>query len=196
MARYLVIYDINTVNNLMDLNSLPAIVFSSWTHWTKRANIPRSNLPGVYLLARFSESPQVKEADPLSEQIVVIGQTRRSLLGRWTQFHAAAFGPGGNHSEGTRYREKNYPDAMKTLYVAAMPSSPLQWKDWAIHDEDLAKMLNTSSDEVRKFKKYIESSSSAKTKGVFNGAWIMYVERYLLLEFVLKWGKLPECNAE
>lgn len=187
----------NSVNNLTDSNSLPPIVFSSWVPWTKRIEIPRSNLPGVYLIARFPEPPQEKEADPLSQQIVVIGQTRRSLLGRWTQFHAAAFGLGGNHSEGDRYRKKDYPDAMNALYVAAMPTSPLQWKDWATHnDENLAKMLSTSSDEIRKFKKYIESSASAKTKGVVNGAWIMYVERKLLLQFVLKWGKLPECNAE
>jgi hypothetical protein len=193
----MVVYNMNIVNELKDSNSLPALVFSSWVHWAKRAEIPRSNLPGVYLLARFSEPPQEKEADPLSQQIVVIGQTRRSLLGRWTQFHAAAFGPGGNHSEGNRYRKKDYPDAMKRLYVAAMPSSPLQWRDWATqNDENLAKMLRTSLDEARKFKKYIESSASARTKGVFNGAWIMYVERYLLLQFVLKWGKLPECNAE
>lgn len=181
----------------MDLSSLPTIVFSSWIHWTKRAEIPRSNFPGVYLLARFLEPQPEKEADPLSQQIVVIGQTRRSLLGRWAQFHAAAFGAGGNHSEGDRYREKNYPDPIKALYVAAMPSSPLQWRDWAGQDDEtLAKLLKTSADEVRKFKKYIESSASARTKGVFNAAWILYVERYLLLQFVLKWSKLPECNAE
>ncbi len=167
----------------MDSNSFPAIIFSPWVHWTKRVEIPKSNLPGVYLLARFSEPPQETEADPLSQQIVVIGQTGSSLLRRWAQFHAAAFGPGGNHSEGTRFRKKDYPNPIKTLYVAAMPSSPLQWKDWAAHDdENLAKMVRTSLDEVREFKKYIESSASAKTKGVFNGAWIMCVERYSFLQ--------------
>jgi hypothetical protein len=149
------------------------------------------------LLARFSEPQQEKEADPLSQQIVVIGQTRRSLRGRGAQFHAAGFGSGGNHSEGDRYREKNYPDPIAALYLAAMPSSPLQWRDWAGQDDEtLAKLLRTSIENVRQFKGYIESDASVKTKGVFNAAWILYVERYLLLQFVLKWGQLPECNAE
>jgi hypothetical protein len=181
----------------MDTNSFPSIVFSPWVHWTKRAEIPGSNLPGVYLLARFSEPPQQKEADPLTEEIVVIGQSRRSLRGRLNEFHAAVFGSGGNHSEGDRYRKKNYPDAMKALYVAAMHSSPLQWRDWAKQDDEyLTTLLHTSIENVHQFKKYIETYAPARIKGVFNNAWIMYVERYLLLQFVFKWGKLPECNAE
>jgi hypothetical protein len=180
-----------------DINTLSPIIFSPWIPWTKRHEIPKSDLPGVYLLARFSVPPLDINADPISQQIVVIGQTRRTLLKRWAEFHAAAFGSGHYHTEGSRYRLKNYPDALETLYVAAMPSSPLQWKNWAkTDDENLAKMLNSSTDEIRQFKRYIESSASIKTKGVFNNTWIMYVERLLLVRFVFEWDRLPECNAE
>lgn len=167
---------------------LPRMVFSNWFPWAQRSNVPDCHLPGVYLLARFTCSPTLAQAaDPLSQNVVVIGQTARSLRSRWNQFHGAAFGGGsGAHSEGHRYRAKGYPRAMEELYVAAMPSSPLQWRD-----------LDSITDpRVAEYKKYLESRASAKDKGPVNGAWIRYVERKLILDYVLKWRKLPECNAE
>lgn len=185
--------------------SLPPIVFSEWTPWVKRNEVPGCNWPGVYLLARFTDSPAEQgKADPLSPHIVLIGESRKSLRGRWNQFHGAAFRGGkGSHSEGHRYREKQYPQAMEALHVAAMPSSPLQWRGWAsLDDEELAQMLSgqkgevVSTEDVRQFKRYLESSAPAREKGALNGVWIKFVERKLILDFVLKWGSLPECNAE
>jgi len=78
-----------------------------------------------------------------------------------------------------------------------MTSSPLQWRDWSeTSDEELAKMLKKPIDEARRLKRFIESYAPAKLKGVYNNVWLMYVERKLIMQFVFKWYKLPECNAE
>jgi len=169
-------------------SSLPPIVFSEWFPWLKRNEMPSCYLPGIYLLARFVDSPpETGRADPLSSRIVVIGETSTSLRVRWNQFDSAAFREGrGSHSEGHRYREKRYPNAMEALYVAAMPSSPLFWRRWT----------STGDEELAQFEKYLELLAPAKVKGPLNRAWIKFVERKLILDFVLKWGVLPECNAE
>ena len=80
-------------------------------------------MPGVYLLARFDAGPPAP-TEPLSTDIVYIGEAAdQSLMGRWQQFHRAAFEGKPGHSAGLRYRElfvdEGDSGAEAWLYVAA-----------------------------------------------------------------------------
>ncbi|MFL5732837.1 MAG: hypothetical protein ACJ78Q_06515 [Chloroflexia bacterium] len=86
----------------------PPIIFTSWTRWADHNQLKNAHLPGVYLLARFddAETPPSERADPSSGDIVYIGEVvDQSLMGRWQQFHRAAFEGKPGHSAGLRYHE-------------------------------------------------------------------------------------------
>jgi hypothetical protein len=179
------------------IKTLPTIEFSQWFSWKDRFEIPEKDLPGIYLLARHEDrNPQKGKADQVDPHIVYVGETKKSLSTRWADFHREAFGEGGSHSGGTPYRKKQYANAEGALYLAAMPSSPLRWRPWANTSEtELTATLPISLEELRYLKRSLELAP-AKRKGPLNGAWIKFVERKVLLNFVLRWGKLPDCNKE
>ena len=156
----------------IDLLRSKPLVFSEWYSWPNRYEAPHIKLPGVYLLARFLDSPPAGQADPSCSDIVVIGETRRPLWDRLRDFDKAAFGGGGPHGVGIRYRRRQYLNALEALYVAILPSSPLDWGYW------------------------VSKSNEVKAKGQLNGAWIKFIERKLLLDYAILYGKLPDCNAE
>jgi hypothetical protein len=179
------------------------LAYSEWHPWLDRNKIPQINLPGIYLLARFTDGCPDGPADPLCSGIVVIGETRRSLRGRLKQFHDAAFGNGGPHGVGKRYSQKTYLNSLEALYVAILPVSPLNWAYWmSMEDEELAHRFSLSSqnvisiEDIKRFKKWYEQDASAQVKGKLNGAWIKYIERKLLMDYILLHGELPECNVE
>jgi len=183
--------------------TLPPIVFSPWLAWSARKGYEHRRLPGVYLLARFEHSePPAGNADPLAAEVIAIGETSSTLAARWRQFDREAFGEGDLHSVASRYRTKGYPVPDTALYAAAMPSSPLQWKKWAgISDDELINRFaaaghEATKEDIAELRKIGESSGNRKSKGPENTAWVKFVERKLLLEYVLRWDKLPECNGE
>ncbi len=184
---------------------LKPIIFTQWYPWPNRLAIPlkQRNVPGIYLLARFLDSPPNGHADPLCPNIVVIGETRRALRDRLRDFDNAAFGGSGNHSEGDRYRLMHYPNPLGALYVAVSPQSPLDWGYWISNsNEEIARQLSSgredvvSTEDVIRFKEWFEQEASAKIKGEMSCAWIKFVERKLLLDYAIRHQKLPECNAE
>jgi hypothetical protein len=178
------------------LSTLPAIQFSNWHHWRHRDRVQENRLPGVYLLARFTDNRVPPQgADPLAEDIVYIGETSASLAARWRQFHRDAFEGIPSHAGGANYRNTRYPMPWRALHVAALTSSPLHWRAWAGLSEDRLTQLGVSRDESEELKRGIEYGPAWK-KGDLNRAWIKYVERKLILDFVLKWGRLPRCNKE
>ena len=187
----------------IDLLRLKPLVFSEWYSWSNRYEAPHIKLPGVYLLARFLDSPPAGQADPACSDIVVIGETRRPLWDRLRDFDNAAFGGGGPHGVGIRYRRRQYLNALEALYVAILPSSPLDWGCWVSKsNEELACQLSKSSQnavsavDVIRFKRWFVQGASVKVKGQLNGAWIKFIERKLLLDYAILYGKLPDCNAE
>ena len=96
----------------------PPIHFSPWTQWADRAAIRNSHLPGVYLLARF-ETPPPRQVEALAAEVVYIGEVHdNSLLGRWQQFHRAAFEGKAGHAGGLAYGDRIGDDGA-SLYVAA-----------------------------------------------------------------------------
>jgi len=104
----------------------PPITFTPWTAWANRNTIKNAHLPGVYLLARFDggDAGPPAQVDPLAEDIVYVGEAAdQSLMGRWQQFHRAAFEGKPGHSAGLRYREMFVDDgdsaAEGSLYVSA-----------------------------------------------------------------------------
>src|SRR5215210_2804136 len=94
--------------------------FAPWTRWADRNLVKNAHLPGVYLLAHWDAAPPSR-VDPLSQEIVYIGETTdQSLMGRWQQFHRAAFEGKPGHSGGMLYHEAFGDDEDKaTLYVSA-----------------------------------------------------------------------------
>jgi hypothetical protein len=176
---------------------LPVIKFSQWFPWKNRNTVSGKSLPGVYLLARFEDRDTPSErADPLDQHIVYIGETSRPLSTRWNDFNREAFGGGAPHSGATTYREKQYPDTEGALYLAAMPSPPSQWRVWASMPEAELRRFSVSPEELQQLKRGLDEKAPAKRKGPLNGAWVKFVERKVLLDFVLKWDKLPDCNKE
>jgi hypothetical protein len=104
----------------------PPITFTPWTIWADRNTLKNAHLPGVYLLARFDDRDggPPAQVDPLSADIVYIGEAAdQSLMGRWQQFHRAAFEGKPGHSAGLRYRQMFVDEgdsgAAASLYVSA-----------------------------------------------------------------------------
>lgn len=133
------------------------------------------------------------------KQVIYIGETGAGLSGRWSTFERAAFGKGGSHAGGNTYREAHYPNPQGALYIAAMTSSPLQWRNWAqISDNDLKDigLSQGAIEELNQDRVFLERDATAREKGPLNKAWLKFVERKLLFEFTLIWGNLPVCNKE
>jgi hypothetical protein len=102
----------------------PKIRFSKWVKWDNREVLEDSDYPGVYLLAHFDIMPN-EPADPITEQIIYIGETcNQNLQKRWYQFNRSAFEGKFGHSGGATYRGK-FGDRGETLYVAAYPVKEL-----------------------------------------------------------------------
>jgi hypothetical protein len=100
------------------VNKEPPVRFELWVPWREREQIKNAHLPGVYLLAHWTGAPP-REVDPLAQEIIYIGETTEgSLLGRWQQFHRAAFEGKPGHTGGLRYRDI-FGDEGEELYVAA-----------------------------------------------------------------------------
>jgi hypothetical protein len=92
--------------------------FSNWMPWVSRKNFPNCKQPGVYLLAHF-EQPPLGPADPLSKEIVYIGETcDQDLAKRWRQFNRSASTGLKAHSGGRTYHA-NRSSRMDQLFVAA-----------------------------------------------------------------------------
>jgi len=136
---------------------LPRIIFSPWRKWAEKDNIEGSNLPGVYLLARF-DAPPPGPAQPLDESIIYVGETcKNSLSGRWYQFDRSAFRSKPGHSGGFTYHKK-IGDKGERLHVAAFSPPGL--------NETLATYF------------------------------IRYVERQVLLDYVLRFRRAPLLNLK
>lgn len=102
----------------------PAISFTPWLPWDERNLVKNAHLPGIYLLAHWDyRAPSA--VDPLARAIVYIGETTdSSLMGRWQQFHRAAFEGKPGHSGGIAYNS-SFGDGGETLYVAAFAPQSL-----------------------------------------------------------------------
>jgi len=101
----------------------PELTFSHWTVWNHRNEVKNSNLPGVYILARFKSVP-TGTANPKDIQIVYIGQTSRTLKRRWSEFNRSSLKGNTGHAGGRMYWKK-YKGRVKNLYVAALPVKEL-----------------------------------------------------------------------
>lgn len=99
---------------------LPTIRFSSWVPWSERTtSLDDVSLPGVYLLAHL-EDPPAGNASPHDPAVLYIGETGRSLRGRWRQFERSADAGKQGHSGGHTYR-KEFREIQDELHVAAFP---------------------------------------------------------------------------
>jgi len=133
-------------------------VFTDWVPWAKRNSIPGTDAPGVYVLAHFDSSPP-KPSDPLSQDLVYIGETSgQTLRVRWRQFHTSATTGKHAHSGGRTYFASFGPSKLPLLYVSPFP----------VRDSGLPAV----------------------------GAYIKYIERMLLWNFLLRRETLPTCNKE
>lgn len=174
---------------------IPEIEFSDWYYWSNRDSILHRHLPGVYAIALFKNSlPPDGPADPLTKSVIYIGEASKSLRIRWGAFDKAAFNLNAQSKRARKYREIGIFSSRDVIYVTAMSSSPLQWGDWDA--ERLARDSDAPAKDVKAFLRHIEANVPAKEKGPLNKAWVKYVERKLLFEFVHKWRFLPLCNRE
>jgi len=137
-----------------------------------------------------------KSVDPADNQIIYIGETSVSLHTRWTAFDLASRGRKGSHSGGRSFFKQKLGSRDRNLCVAASPFSPLFWRDW-IQDREKFTVVTSvlGSEQTQELKNYIEFDAGVPEKGPHNTAWIKYVERTLLLDYVLKWDRFPICNG-
>src|SRR5690606_23930093 len=76
--------------------------FSAWTPWSERLALPLE-LPGVYMLSEFQESPP-QGTPSLSSKLIYIGETcGQSLRGRLYQFNRSGFLGKFGHSGGATF---------------------------------------------------------------------------------------------
>jgi hypothetical protein len=105
----------------MDAEKLPDVNFSQWVPWTKRINLDGIDLPGVYLLAHFTDQPPMS-LNPHAQEIIYIGETcNQTLRQRWYQFNRCAFHEGRGHSGGIKYRKLFAGRYKDRLYLSAFP---------------------------------------------------------------------------
>jgi hypothetical protein len=101
----------------------PTVSFTPWAPWAERNAVKNAHLPGVYLLAHCNGPPG--RVDPLDYDIVYISSvTESSLMGRWQQFHRAAFEGKPGHTGGLAYRDF-FGDEGENLYVSAFAPESL-----------------------------------------------------------------------
>jgi len=99
---------------------LPDVLFSNWTPWAHRQEIPAIADPGVYALAHFlRDVPET--VDPQAVEIIYFGETCGSLHTRLNQFAHSAFEGGNDHCGGRTYRELFGDEFMEKLFVSAFP---------------------------------------------------------------------------
>jgi len=104
---------------------MTSLTFEPWLHWDNRAETPNHDRPGVYVLARFDETP-CTEVDPTAAEIIYIGETcSQTLADRWYQFGRSAFQQKSGHSGGwtfaATYCDNRVMPPPAWLYVAALP---------------------------------------------------------------------------
>jgi hypothetical protein len=103
------------------------VAFSAWTPWAERESLSGVDQPGVYILAHFT-SPPIGRADPLSREVIYIGETcDSSLRKRWYRFNRSAFEGKFGHSGGKTYRAICR-DRSQDLFVAAFPVQTVDTK--------------------------------------------------------------------
>ena len=101
------------------------IELGSWIPWARRHEIPRCDLPGVYLLGQFERAvPSV--VDPADAAVVYVGETcDQTLEKRWYQFNRAAFFLKPGHSGGLTFAFEfcgnKVVEPVHWLHVAAYP---------------------------------------------------------------------------
>jgi hypothetical protein len=176
----------------------PTIQFSNWHTWADRNLLPDRHLPGVYLIAKFHHASNLNlPADPLDENVIYIGEAADQMISRWRSFDNAVFGKVKNR-RAKAYAERFADITASDLFLAIIGSSPLQWESGTT--EDYAKQLSSQFrrplEEIQEWLKYRETAASAEEKGVLNQAWVKFVERKLIFDYVRRWGKLPAGNSE
>lgn len=180
-------------------HSRPPIQFGNWHKWNQRLSLPERRFAGVYVIARFQNTPNLNlPADPLDVNVIYIGEASANMVGRWRDFENALFGKVQN-KRAKRYKER-FPGGVKKadLYLAIMSSSPLQWGDESAEDrtERVASQFEISIEKANRFVKHMDTTATAGDKGDLNRAWVMLVERELIFDYIARWGKLPDGNSE
>ena len=139
---------------------LPSVLFSDWYPWSEVTNIPCGKGKGLYLVARFPNTP-ANRADPLAEEILYIGETHgreQTISKRLQKFFKAAQIGGGifKHSGGNRFH-KCFCGDLTNIYAAGF---------------------------------------APKLDEPHLTPFIYLIERQLIFDYVLKWGRMPECNGK
>ena len=142
------------------------VKFSKWEKWNNRNNIENIGNPWIYILAIFENRKPEWNIDKTDENIIYIGETcNQTLKIRLNQFNKSAFEWKDGHSWWWSYNDKynlNLDDDWEKLYISVFPISK--------EELDLTKVKNDYD------KDYILSS------------FIRYVERKLILDFILKYN--------
>ena len=130
--------------------------FSTWYRWSQRKDLPRSEFPGVYAIAR-SRGALTGAQFSLREDIIYFGMTNAvsGLQGRLQQFDSTISGKRLAHGGADRVRHgyANYARLVPQLYVAVArfacdPVSNLP--------SDLRKMGDVARFEYICFAEYVE----------------------------------------
>ncbi|MGH6719267.1 MAG: hypothetical protein ACREER_08105, partial [Alphaproteobacteria bacterium] len=77
--------------------------FDDWIPWKDRENYRHIKRPGVYVLAHQVTVPDT--ADPLSPDVIYVGETSQPFRVRWKAFESSALG-GKGHGGGDTYHVK------------------------------------------------------------------------------------------
>jgi len=99
---------------------LPDVLFSNWTPWAHRQEIPAIADPGVYALAHFLRDVP-ERVDLQAVEIIYFGESCSSLKERLKQFHHSAFEGGNDHRGGRTYSELFGDEYEERLFVSAFP---------------------------------------------------------------------------
>ena len=163
-----------------------SISFTPWASWAHRNSLDDKDRSGVYLIGRFEQPPPAGPADPLEKNIVYIGESAEGRFqSRWRAFARSAFGVGGKHRGGRRYREKFGGDS-SVLYVSALSCEGLMK---ALLGIDTCSLLDIDADHAK-------LGMKEEALPEINSPLAKYMERRLILLYSLAHGHMPPCNGD
>jgi len=166
------------------------IYFGSWTDWGSRKSLTDKNKSGVYLISRIEEELLDGPANPFDTRVVYIGETTNGTFEkRWTAFQRAVMTDKGRHPGGKRYK-KIYGKDLSFLYVSHIPIELIMK---AFLQLEKYSLLDISGHDV---KLDLDIELLARLLGEIDNLLIKYMERRLILLYVLHNGHKPICNAE
>lgn len=179
------------------MNSIfEGLEFSDWLRWGDRNKAPWKNEYGIYLIAKFEgDGPPSGCADPVDEHVVYIGESLRNVTGRIRSFGRECSRSSKGVSANPSGPRSEYDVLLSDHYLAVTTTGPLEGAATDFSENSSLAEPSLPPKQLLSYRKFERQRlRKASSKTPLEQTWFKLVERWLLHQFVLEWGKLPTEN--